>query len=747
MSVNPKYKKSESQGTARENELSLANYSLGSFFVESPAGFGLFDLDCRCVRLNKTLADLGDVTIEQTLNRKVSEVLPQPMADHVEKLLRQVIASGTPKINTTFSCISLDRPELIRHWKASIFPVFNDLGTISGVGVQVVEATELRQTQVELARQEIFHRTVLESIPARIFMKDCAGNYIYCNEALASDAGLAQDEIIGKNDYDLFRPDLAVRYRQGDLEVITTGRIEEFDYRFEKNGSDYYIHVIKAPVVDDEGKMLGIIGLFQDLTENKQAERQLHISHQALDSTLAGVAITNLEGQLTYVNPSFVKMWGYDNDQEILGRPATEFWTNPASAREVIEELHTKGQWQGEMTGFRKDGSILQALLAGNIVRDERGLIICLLCSFIDVTVRKEFEKRLLESKKRYRQITDHIDDAVWVYDTSNNKVLYVNPAYEAIWGRPRELLYRDSMDWLEAIHPADRRRMVGVFKEIGAVKKNHYRIIRSDGNIRHIYARIFPIVDEKGRVYREAGIAQDVTEARVAETKIRNLSRRLLKVAEEERKGIARDLHDEFGQVLINLRQCYKDLLDLAPEAPSVTARAGELNDLIERMGAIISNTTHHLRPDILDNLGLVSALKATVSDFEKHWPATSVTLKIKGRPSPIDPDHALVLYRVLQEGLTNIARHAKAENVEIRLIFSFPTIIMSIRDDGGGFVTDQFGEDENSRRGLGLRGIVERISAINGLAKISSKPGKGTTLRVEIVSTPQHTKSQKVP
>jgi len=95
----------------------------------------------------------------------------------------------------------------------------------------------------------------------------------------------------------------------------------------------------------------------------------------------------------------------------------------------------------------------------------------------------------------------------------------------------------------------------------------------------------------------------------------------------------------------------------------------------------------------------------------------------------------------------LTNIARHAKAENVEIRLIFSFPTIIMSIRDDGGGFVTDQFGEDENSRRGLGLRGIVERISAINGLAKISSKPGKGTTLRVEIVSTPQHTKSQKVP
>jgi len=427
-----------------EKELELTGSCLKSFFGWSPVGFILFDLNLRYTRLNETIANIAGVSVEQLLGKKPSEILPQPLANYIEDQLKKVIATSAPLPHDPFSCILPDQPDLVRHWVASHFPLQSDQGEIYGVGVVVVEVTNLHQAMASLSKQEEFYRTLLESLPARIFIKDCSGKYLYCNNFFANDVGLSPAEITGKTDFDLFRSEKALRYSQADQEIITTGLTKEFEYQFEMNGRDYYIRVRKTPVRDGKGNIIGILGIFHDLTEEKQTERLLRIADHVLAATLAGIAIFDPDWNLTYVNEAFLSMWGYDQEGEVLGRPASEFWATPETALEVINELHDKGDWQGEMVGLKKDGTTIHTLLAANLVDDDNRQPLCMIGSFIDITERKAAEQKLWDSEEQLRQISDHIDDALWIIDTNKNQILYASPACEKVWGVSNESLFRN---------------------------------------------------------------------------------------------------------------------------------------------------------------------------------------------------------------------------------------------------------------------------------------------------------------
>lgn len=608
-----------------------------------------------------------------------------------------------------------------------------------------VEESSLQQLRKSLDQQKSLHLALLENIPARIFMKDCAGTYLYCNDIFATDVGLTKAEIIGKNDFDIFRPDMAESYRQADLQVISSGRIHELEYQFEKDHREYFINVRKTPFRDPEGNILGILGIFQDLSEKRLTERQLLIADHALATTLAGIAIADPTGALTYANPAILKMWGFDHAEDVLGRPVTEFVANPSLNVEVMSELHATGQWQGEINGLRKDGTSFPALLAANIVTDQAGSQVGMVGSFIDISARKAAETKLLENEEQLRQITDHIDDAVWIMDTVEQQLLYVSPAYEKIWGQPREELYRNPGAWLDAVHPEDRERLNNSLRQIGREKKDSYRVVRSDGSIRQLFARTFPVLDVNGRLYREVGIIQDVTEMKEAEGKILSFSRRLNNVVEKERSAIASDLHDEFGQTLIRLRQWQKSMCESLPASVQSLFDHEGFDEIVNQLGRIIRNTAHRLRPDILDNIGLVAAIEWEVKDFGRRFASVETSFLTIGQPRPIDNEHALVFYRVLQEALTNIAKHAKAKTLRVRLIFSFPTIILTVEDDGIGFDPIKSTSLKGENGHWGLRGIGERMATIGGRAKITSRPGLGTSIRVELTEGQNTPTNQK--
>jgi PAS domain S-box-containing protein len=716
-----------------ENKLAESQACVDFFGVDAPAGLVIFDQECRYVQLNQYLARFTNRSIAEHLGKKPSDLLPPLLAAHIETNIRNVLASGEPQLNQSFTLALPGDSEPLRHWRTSRFPLRNAAGTITGVGSIVVEETGLQLLKKSLNQQETLHLALLENIPARIFMKDCAGTYLYCNDIFAADVGLAKAGIIGKNDFDIFRSDMAERYRQADLQVISSGQTHEFEYQFGKDHSEHFINVRKTPFRDAEGKILGILGIFQDLSEKRLTERQLFIADHALAATLAGIAIADPAGVLSHANPAFLKMWGFDKAEEVLGRSTTEFWSNPSLSREVIKELHVNGQWLGEMSGLRRDGMEFPTLLAANMVTDPAGNNICMICSFIDISARKAAEKKLLESEEQLRQITDNIDDAVWIMDTTEKQLLYVSPAYEKITGHPRDSLYRAPDAWLEAVHPDDRERLLSSLNQKAREKKNTYRVVRPDGKIRQVFARTFPVLDDNGRAYREVGILQDVSERKEAEAKILAFSRRLNNVVEEERSAIARDLHDEFGQALVRLRQCQKATYEALPLSLQPLVNHEGFDEIVNQLGSIIRNTAHRLRPDILDIIGLTAAIDREVKDFGKRFASLEASFQLVGQPRPIASEHALVFYRVLQEALTNIARHSRAKNLEVRLIFSFPTVILTIEDDGVGFDPDEFSGLAEADGHWGLRGIGERMATIGGRAKITSRPGRGTSIRAE--------------
>ena len=154
----------------------------------------------------------------------------------------------------------------------------------------------------------------------------------------------------------------------------------------------------------------------------------------------------------------------------------------------------------------------------------------------MDITERKNIETALRESEERFREVTEHIQEVFWLSDTLKNEVLYVSPAYESIWGRSCESLYRSPRSWLEAIHPEDLERVLeaALTKQAVGTYDAEYRIVRPDGSIRWIRDRAYPVHDSSGAVCRIAGVADDITDHKKAEEELQRVRHELERRVEE---------------------------------------------------------------------------------------------------------------------------------------------------------------------------------------------------------------------
>jgi signal transduction histidine kinase len=227
-----------------------------------------------------------------------------------------------------------------------------------------------------------------------------------------------------------------------------------------------------------------------------------------------------------------------------------------------------------------------------------------------------------------------------------------------------------------------------------------------------------------------------DITKSKKAEEEIRHLSRQLVEVREEERKILAADLHDEVGQILTAMHFDL-DVLQKAilAEYSGQKQRCEKLLRNVERLADIVRRTTSYLRPDILDQMVLIPALERQIDEFKNNRPEIEVNFRALGLKRRLSPEIELVIYRVFQESLTNIAKHANATSVEIMLTYSHPHVILTIRDNGvgcSGMNTRK--KARKNTRGIGLPSMRERVMSMGGSFEVSSAPGKGMMIRADI-------------
>jgi PAS domain S-box-containing protein len=266
---------------------------------------------------------------------------------------------------------------------------------------------------------------------------------------------------------------------------------------------------------------------------------------------------------------------------------------------------------------------------------------------------------------------------------------------------------------------------------------KNDYRVLRQkqslqveesivvDGDTHTYLSTKFPLYDGKGKVTGVCGIATDITALKKAQERLRRLSGSIMAGQEKERAYLARELHDELGQVLTALRMdavWIRNRINLSD--PTASSRALKMCELIDKTIEEVRGLAIRLRPGVLDHLGLVEAIEWYTADFEKRYDIICVFEHDDG--PEIRGDIATAAYRITQEGLTNVARHASATRAKVTLSFDDGKLTLCIRDNGRGFEPDALGEAE----GLGMTNMRERANLVGGFFDVESRPEGGTRI-----------------
>lgn len=371
-------------------------------------------------------------------------------------------------------------------------------------------------------------------------------------------------------------------------------------------------------------------------------------------------------------------------------------------------------------------------------------LIVCLVPLALSVPLarRQERDRRameqtvaaLRENVRRLRQLTEHVDGVFWLNEPSG-ELLYVSPRFDEMWGRSRSDLENRPQAWLDSVHPEDRpmaARGVALFSQ-GRPSTSVYRLLRPDGGVRWIRDAISPITGSDGRMWRIARMSLDITpekEAAAAE-RMRELARSIQRVVEDERRRIARELHDELGQALTGVKLLLSGVAERPGEGAGERIRAcvREIDASMRAVRAMI----HELRPPALDELGLVAALRAQADAFAAKTGIPCEVAMPEREPTLTD-EEVTTVFRIAQESLTNVARHAAATQVAMRFEVGGDCLRLSVEDDGRGIDT--------GREDFGLRGMRERATLLNGILDIDTGRAGGTVvqLRLPRLSAPRH-------
>ncbi len=363
-----------------------------------------------------------------------------------------------------------------------------------------------------------------------------------------------------------------------------------------------------------------------------------------------------------------------------------------------------------------------------------------------EIAERKRAEQALTASEQMFRELVDMLPIAVYVCDSSGAIESYNKRAVE-LWGRAPNI--RDIADGFcgsykiytldGAYLPQAECPMAQVLRTGKTVSNEEIVIERADGSRRTAMVNILPRRDERGNQTGAIGCLADVTERKRADRERTQLLQRLVTAQEDERHRIARELHDQTGQYLAALMMGLKSLDDCAPSASrSSNGGVKRLRELTGQFSKEMRNFALELRPTSLDDLGLQTALANYVDEWSERY-GIAVDFHSNGFIKQRLPPHIeTALYRIVQEALTNVLKHAEAKRVSLIIEYRGNRVLAVMEDDGRGFNVEAALGAPVAERRLGLTGMRERIELVGGTLEIESSAGAGTTLVVRIMAAP---------
>lgn len=399
-------------------------------------------------------------------------------------------------------------------------PIMDGDGKIMGVVFVFRDQSDERAAQAALSRSESLNGAIIRSIPQKLFLKDSGSNYITANEAYARDFGCTPETIRGKDDYAFFPKDLADQYREDDRSVIASGKTKDIEERYVANGNEYWIHTIKAPMFGPEGRPIGLLGIFEDITDKKKALIELRESTRDLEEAqrIARLGSWKWDPVADKVAGSAEFYRLFESTPESL-RDFAAFMAllHPADRerveKDVADSVAMHRAYNSEYRVRLPDGGWRDIKARGIVYLDERGAPASMVGTCIDISERRNAERKANEEEKKAKCFLDGTSDLVTAVE-SDGRFAYVNVAAREFLGiEPGAAIGRRFEEFL---HPEDREFTKTAFagwladKVHSAYLEN--RLVSSEGVQRYVSWTVMPQYREDGEIDRIWSIAKDMT-------------------------------------------------------------------------------------------------------------------------------------------------------------------------------------------------------------------------------------------
>ena len=634
---------------------------------------------------------------------------------------------------------------------------------------------DLRKSAESLEQQMRLFDTTLSSITDFVYIFNKEGRFTYANQPLLGLLDITLEEITGKNFYDLKYPDdLAARHQQEIRQVFETGKSVKAESMFTSPaGVQGFYEYIFSPVVAADDSIELVAGSTRDITTRKRNEANLtiladftqdliHLMSENEIINSFGERVNRLTGAsvCAFFEISEAKEecicnyeWRRADAHSMLGKyDMCEFITaefqemmsagHAVVVRDVRNDLLVRnkekfndleigafvniplirgGEWKFAFGIYHKE--------AYDWRDDEIDLLVELTNRIWSKMERVYAQNQLRESEERLSLIMRSVEDYAIITTDTERIINSWNPGAEKIFGYAEGEVIGKSADII--FTPEDRKKgepekEMRTALETGRAEDERWHL-RKDGSRLFVSGIMQQLKD--GRLDGFVKIARDMTERIKTEhiKRDKEMLEKLVGAQEDERRRIARDLHDELGQLLTALRLQLEAAGKMCEDNEEMCGKIRESQQIAKRLDTGIDFLAWELRPAALDDLGLYAALIKYVREWSHYSGIMPELLESNLKKKRFSHEIEINLYRIVQESLNNVYKHAEATRVEIVLDKRGDLIVLIIEDDGIGFNTE---DKENREKGIGLIGMKERAAMIGGNLEIESAPGKGTTI-----------------
>ena len=562
-------------------------------------------------------------------------------------------------------------------------------------------------------------------------------NFIDVNDTALSLYGYNREEFLK-----LKHQDITAEPEKSDFSIRQTleGELVRIPVRYhkKKDGTIFPVEISASTFTLKNRKVL--CGIIRDITEQKQTENALRESREKYRMIFENIQEiyyeVSLDGIILEISPSIEKVSKYPRE-ELIGTSVYNLYAYPGNWDEFLKEILKKGKVTDyefilkDKTGLQRYCSV-HAKLADN----ENGDPVKIIGSMFDVTRLKQMENELRGSEAQKTALLDASIDRIRYID-KDMKIIWANKAVvDASGMAPEELTGKTCYQLFIHRDTPCEGCPTTKSKETGRIERAVMYQPRAKGVNGESYWDTYcvPLKDETGKTESFIQIARNITEQRQAEEHIRTLTQELMKAQESERQMISRELHDRVAQELAAVKINCEMLLNQHSEVqPVIRQKISEMKKTLQESIKAVRDLSYDLRPPVLDEMGLVEALSQYCQDFSENN-GIDVDFSAAGmKDMNLDFDTEINLYRMVQEGLTNIKKHADAGHVVIKLIAASPNIILRIEDDGKGFDVEERLANITSEKRMGIRSIEERVKLLQGEMVLRSKPKQGTKIFIK--------------